>query len=78
VSAVVKFPTPQACHHCEHKYAGAVCPICKEERPAYTALKRISQRAHHGVQPLRDAKACRYFPKTICGCDGRFTCLPAA
>lgn len=32
-------PMPQPCHACEHKYAGAVCPICKEERPAYTALK---------------------------------------
>lgn len=37
-------PQPVACHHCTHLYAGAVCPICKEERPAYTALKKLSER----------------------------------
>jgi len=33
-------PIPQLCHNCGHAYAGAICPLCKEERPAYTALKR--------------------------------------
>lgn len=33
-------PKPQACHNCQHYYVGCSCPICKEERPAYTALKR--------------------------------------
>lgn len=37
-------PKPQPCHKCEHKYAGIACPVCKEERPAYTALKNISRR----------------------------------
>lgn len=73
MSAVVFFPKPQACHHCEHKYVGAVCPICKTERPAYAALKRITAAAHHGVSALRDPKSCRYFPESICGCGGRGT-----
>lgn len=34
-------PKPQACHNCEHPYAGVACPICKEERPAYQALRKI-------------------------------------
>lgn len=37
-------PKPQVCHACGHAYAGAVCPICKEERPAYVALKKITER----------------------------------
>lgn len=35
-------PIPQACHQCGHHYAGAICPVCKEERPAYTALKKAA------------------------------------
>lgn len=34
---------PVACHSCTHLYFGAVCPICKEERPAYTALKSMER-----------------------------------
>jgi hypothetical protein len=75
---VAQFPRPQPCHHCDQPYAGAVCPICKEERPAFTALKRITAKAHHGVAPLREASRCHYFPDSICGCGGRGTCLPAA
>ena len=71
-------PIPQACHNCGHQYAGAVCNVCKEERPAYTMLKRATQRASIGAQPLRDPQACPYFPKSICGCKGRGTCLEAA
>jgi hypothetical protein len=47
---VLDFPRPQPCHHCDQPYVGAICPICKEERPAYTALKRITAKAHHGVR----------------------------
>lgn len=71
-------PMPVSCHNCEHKFAGAVCPVCKEERPAYTALKRITAKTHRGVQPLRDPKACKYDHKTLCGCEGRGHCLEAA
>jgi hypothetical protein len=80
VSAVLKAvpPVPQKCHACENVFAGAVCPICKAERPAYTAMKRITALAHHGVQPLRDPKFCRYFPAQICGCGGTGNCLEAA
>lgn len=35
-------PQPQACHQCTHLYVGAVCPVCKTERPAYTALKNMT------------------------------------
>lgn len=38
-------PVPQPCHACTHSYAGISCPICKEERPAYTALKNIQRKA---------------------------------
>lgn len=38
-------PVPQPCHNCEHPYAGIACPLCKEERPAYTALKKITAQA---------------------------------
>lgn len=71
-------PQAQPCHQCEHRYAGSVCPICKTERPAYTALKRITARAHHGVAALREPTACRYFPNAICGCGQTGTCLDAA
>ena len=71
-------PEPQACHSCGHKYVGAICNVCKEERPAYTALKRMSQRKREGVQPVSEPQACRYYPKSICGCEGRGTCLEAA
>lgn len=71
-------PQPQACHACDAKFAGSHCPICKEPRPAYTALKNMTRRAHHGVTPLRDPKSCKYDPKTICGCEHRGFCLDAA
>lgn len=38
-------PKPQACHACTYPYAGVSCPICKEERPAYAALKAASRRS---------------------------------
>ncbi len=63
-------PKPQPCHACETKYAGAVCPTCKEERPAYTALKAMSARL-----PLTD---CHYYHGQQCNCGGRGVCLPAA
>lgn len=33
---------PQACHHCEHIFAGPVCPACNTERPAFVAMKRMA------------------------------------
>lgn len=63
-------PEPQPCHACETKYAGAVCPICKTERPAYTALKAMSARL-----PLTE---CSYYHGQPCNCGGRGACLPAA
>jgi hypothetical protein len=53
-----------------------MCPICKEERPAYTALKAMS--AKPGVQPVSVLPACRYYPKALCDCELRGTCLDAA
>jgi hypothetical protein len=78
MSRVAQFPIPQSCHACDNKFAGSVCPLCKTERPTYTAMKRITARAHHGVQPLRNPNACRYFTNAICGCGGRGTCLDVA
>lgn len=34
-------PIPQPCHECGHPYAGIVCPLCKEVRPSYIALKNL-------------------------------------
>jgi hypothetical protein len=76
VNNVAEFPRPQACHHCDQPYVGAICPICKEERPAYTALKAMS--AKPGVQPVSVLPACRYYPKALCNCELRGTCLDAA
>jgi hypothetical protein len=45
-------PIPQPCHVCEHPYAGTVCPICKEERPAYTAVKKMTEK-HESLDLLR-------------------------
>lgn len=60
----------QPCHSCEMKYAGAVCPACKTERPAYTALKAMTARL-----PLTE---CSYYHGQPCNCGGRGVCLPAA
>ncbi|TAK84333.1 MAG: hypothetical protein EPO20_14690 [Betaproteobacteria bacterium] len=67
-------PLPQPCHACGHKFAGAVCPICKEERPAYIALKAVSRKQ---ASPA-NYPPCRYFPKSLCGCGERGLCLEAA
>lgn len=65
-------PIPQPCHECGHRYAGIVCPLCKEERPAWTAMKNITAKQQ---APL---PWCRYFPNSLCSCGLRGTCLPAA
>lgn len=75
---IAEFPKPVKCHNCEHSYVGTVCALCGEERPAYTAMKRITARAHHGIEPLRNPDACIYFPNSLCGCGGRGTCLEVA
>jgi hypothetical protein len=41
-------PIPQSCHACDHLYAGIICPLCKEERPAYTAVKRMTEKEKPG------------------------------
>jgi hypothetical protein len=67
-------PIPQACHHCSHKYAGAICPLCKTERPAFTALK-----AQRKTAALPDPLPfCEIYPKSLCGCGLRKLCLEAA
>lgn len=65
----MKPPVPQKCGSCDHVFAGAVCPLCKEERPAYTAVKAMSQ-----------APRCHYDRRKPCltDCNGRGVCLPAA
>lgn len=80
---LLRFPKPpQAvpCHNCTHPYAGAVCPLCKEERPAYTALKNMERSAPPtGVQPIASPlPACKYEPKALCDCQGRGLCLDVA
>ena len=75
-------PAPQqiACHACGHHFAGAICPLCKEERPAYTAMKRIADACKAlGEQPVpQSLPPCRYAPKALCNCGGRGLCLPTA
>lgn len=36
-------PKPQPCHNCDRPYAGISCPFCREPRPAYLALKKLTQ-----------------------------------
>ena len=78
MNAVAKPPQPQPCHNCGMPYAGIACPICKEERPAYTAVKAMSAKARTGAQPITNAVPCRYYPESICGCRGIGTCLDVA
>ena len=70
-------PIPQPCHHCGTHHAEAICPACREERPAFSALKRITGRASWptGLTPY---PTCRYFPSALCGCEERGICLEAA
>lgn len=70
-------PQPTKCHACGTVAAEAICHACKTERPAYTALKNLTAR-ERGVQPLAAPKPCRYFPKSLCGCDGRGQCIEPA
>ena len=72
MSAVMQeAPVPQPCHACGVKYAGIACPTCKEERPAWIAVKNMTA-ARHAPAPL---PICRYEPKALCGCDLRGECL---
>lgn len=36
---------PQPCHNCEQPHSAIRCPFCGEERPAYTALVKMSRAA---------------------------------
>lgn len=78
MSHVAELPRPVPCLFCDQPYVGAICPICKEERPTYTALKRMTAKSHHGVAPLRDPQFCRYFTKALCDCGGRGLCIGEA
>jgi len=73
----LKFPEPQPCHACGCKFARAVCPLCKEERPLYTALKKQTAR-ERGVQPIKELPACLHNPKALCDCGLMGNCLPDA
>lgn len=74
----IEMPVPQACHQCGNHYAGAICQICKAERPAFTALKNIAAR-ESGAQPLRDPlPPCKYAPGALCDCEERGLCLEPA
>lgn len=62
----IKAPVAQPCHHCDQPYAGIICPTCKEERPAYALLKKLS------------VPRCRYYTSDPCDCGGLGHCLVAA
>lgn len=38
-------PPLAPCVNCSHEYSGAVCPVCKTDHPALTALKNIGKQA---------------------------------
>lgn len=65
--------TPVPCDACQAPYTGTTCPLCRQERPAYTLLKRIT--AQLRAQPLQ---VCPYYPSEACGCGQRGACIPAA
>lgn len=68
-------PGPIPCDACQAPYSGTSCPLCKQERPAYTLVKRITAAQRARPTPLQ---ACRYYPGEACGCGQRGECLPAA
>jgi hypothetical protein len=47
-------PQPTVCHNCGTVAAEAICHICKEERPAYAALKNMSERLTVRPAPILD------------------------
>lgn len=75
ILAFPKLPEPQACHACDARYVGAICPICKAERPALGLLRAMSGRRERSVGAL---PKCRYFQNALCNCSLRGLCLPAA
>lgn len=68
-------PKPTTCHVCGVTRAQAICSNCGTERPAYTAVKRLSETFRAAVAPR-----CHYDKDQPClaGCNGRGVCLPAA
>lgn len=54
-----QLPQPQPCHNCSHSYAGAICPICKEERPSYSMLKKLAK------EEAEKDKERRFVPEAI-------------
>lgn len=71
---------PQACHACDTKFTGSHCPVCKEARPLYTALKNeAARRRAGGVQPIaKPLQPCRYKPASLCDCGQRGDCVEVA
>lgn len=65
-------PVPVECGACRAPYVGTACPLCKDERPAYTLLKKLT--AALRAQPLLP---CTYYPGEACGCGQRGECIPA-
>lgn len=48
------FPVSQPCVNCGHYYSGAVCNLCGEENPTYTAIKSISrQQEEKGLDAVK-------------------------
>lgn len=75
LSYTPRTPRELPCEHCGHRFAGSICPFCKEERSSYRALKRIAA----SRQPLLgDKPACRYSQKPECDCGLRGLCLEVA
>jgi len=44
-----KSPPLKPCHHCRHKFAGSICPICKTERTDYAALRKNPRDPLHTI-----------------------------
>lgn len=68
-------PVPFPCHSCGHQYAGTSCPVCKVDRPAFTALKRITAAAAAPAAQVAPLPPCRYEPRALCGCGLAGLCL---
>lgn len=67
-------PKPTRCHQCGTVAAETVCHTCKTERPAYAALKAISEK----FRRVAGLPACIHYPNALCGCGERGECLEAA
>jgi hypothetical protein len=56
------FPPFKPCVNCGHEYSGAVCPVCKAEHPALTAIKNIGR----DVEKAKQLSFAAHLARMVC------------